>query len=603
MEKVYKNIEFYKKNLNPAYSINHKLSDRTFWDSCRGEFYDKLCKQYQEEYGEISALRISDYLLFFSEGSRIAYENPYFMRRSALMWYCYMEAIENEGRYFNKLIDVLWAILEETQWCIPAHSNYTQARDCIPHEGDSGLDLFAGKTAMEVSTVYAIFQEKIDAVSMEFRGRISRKLQKEVYHNMLNNDYSWMGYGRIPNNWNPWIVSNTVKSIINMGQYEELEYKVLSRCAQVFEMYYDNFPEDGGCDEGALYWNQAGGNVVEYLNDMYGLTNGKFDLILENKTKQIAEFLYHTYISAKHCLGFSDAVISTKGDYGFLYHVGKSTASDKLINLAKRYYDDEKTCGETEFEAISNRYLYRAEAIKALENQDTTLNLPLEHYYESIKLWTAREKSAEPFGLFLSVKANHNAESHNHLDTGNYIVYKNQVPFIVDAGSKVYTAKTFSSERYKIWNTKSEFHNLPIINGTGQQPGKKYEAVEVSVKDNIMHAKLDKAYGRDFIKSYIREVQIIREQGIVVVRDSLELNEEKEVVFVFMTPAEVEISDSVKLTYQNEVLVIVPNHSFDITVEKIEDDDARIVASWGTNLKRVLMKTVVKKGDFEFMMR
>lgn len=44
-----------------------------------------------------------------------------------------------------------------------------------------------------------------------------------------------------------------------------------------------------------------------------------------------------------------------------------------------------------------------------------------------------------------------NLERHNHNDIGQFIVYADGKPVIIDVGVETYTAKTFSERRYEIW--------------------------------------------------------------------------------------------------------------------------------------------------------
>ena len=75
----------------------------------------------------------------------------------------------------------------------------------------------------------------------------------------------------------------------------------------------------------------------------------------------------------------------------------------------------------------------------------------------------ARSKDGSAEGLYLAAQGGHNAESHNHNDVGNFIVYADGQPAIIDVGVETYTAKTFSSQRYEIWTMQSAYHNLPSI--------------------------------------------------------------------------------------------------------------------------------------------
>ena len=73
-------------------------------------------------------LPLSLYRRYYTDGDRTQYQNLYFPRRDALIYLSMAEMYERKGRFTNKLIDVIWAILEETTWLIPAH--FRSSIDC-----------------------------------------------------------------------------------------------------------------------------------------------------------------------------------------------------------------------------------------------------------------------------------------------------------------------------------------------------------------------------------------------------------------------------------------------------------------------------------------
>ena len=537
-EDDFKTPAFYALDLDRDYYITHHVTDRAYWDGLRGEYHEKL-KKLAEIYDKpLEILKLSDYLLFSTQGDRITYEMPFLERRDRLMWVAVMEAIENEGRYFDKLLDTLWATLEETTWSIPAHYNRTGVKSNIPMEGINCIELYSGMTGCYVSTVYAMFREKLDAISPEIGNRIRRRIRYDILEDFMKTNHGWSGYvkrDRPPNNWNPWCVSNVVRILINLGNYGDYEYKVLARGAEIIYNYYSNFPDDGGCDEGVGYWNVASGMMLEWLNDMYHLTKGRLDELKSEKAKRLAEFCMNTYVSGEHKLGFSDLTVKNSMNWGLLYYVGKVTGNERVLAFAKMCYEENRDEPVMKYRnAAQHRMLYMAEAMQELPKLNLKAELSFEHYYESIHMLIARQLAEAPFGLFLAAKANHNMESHNHLDTGNYIVYKNQVPFLVDVGSMVYTAQSFSSSRYKIWSNRSEYHNLPVIGDAVQQAGREFAAEGIEHIQGGLRSNLKKAYDCDFIDDFVREVYMNREKGEIVLKDSLMLAEEKEVSFVFM---------------------------------------------------------------------
>ena len=94
---------------------------------------------------EIPQLPISMYLLYSQIGNRTIFQKSYFRRRTMLLTLLSGELAEGKkGKYLKKIMDVLWAILEETTWVVPA-LNYSPNNINAPYEFDEvkRLDLFS----------------------------------------------------------------------------------------------------------------------------------------------------------------------------------------------------------------------------------------------------------------------------------------------------------------------------------------------------------------------------------------------------------------------------------------------------------------------------
>ena len=68
---------------------------------------------------------------------------------------------------------------------------------------------------------------------------------------------------------------------------------------------------------------------------------------------------------------------------------------------------------------------------------------------EDMQMMVARDRAGSTQGFFVAAWGGHNAQSHNHNDVGNCVVFVDGQPVFVDLGAPTYTAKTFSSRRYK----------------------------------------------------------------------------------------------------------------------------------------------------------
>jgi hypothetical protein len=163
---------------------------------------------------------------------------------------------------------------------------------------------------------------------------------------------------------------------------------------------------------------------------------------------------------------------------------------------------------------------------------------------------------------------------------------------LVDVGVGTYTAKTFSAERYSIWTCQSSYHNLPEINGIGQQAGRRYRASSVDVSLSAEHAQL----GLDLAAAYpagvlrwSRTARLDRGTASVTIVDEWELAEPATVVFNLMTPASVRISSAARLelTVGERMLAVQHDPAFAVTVDDLTLTDPKLTGVWGGVLRRI----------------
>ena len=224
-----------------------------------------------------------------------------------------------------------------------------------------------------------------------------------------------------------------------------------------------------------------------------------------------------------------------------LYRFGTAIADKQLESLGAWSFQQFPNTSVTGFQRM--RRVVNLLTISQIKS--TTEYHPVKDAWVSdIQVMTARTNK----GLYLATHGGHNAESHNHNDVGDFIVYANGQPIIVDAGRGNYTARTFSSKRYELWFTRSEFHNLPIINGFGQAAGREYEATQVvsNINDQQAQLKMDiaAAYPKEAgIKKWERTIQLDRIKDHIVLSDNY-LSEQKlaSLQQVFMTIADVDLA-------------------------------------------------------------
>ena len=212
----------------------------------------------------------------------------------------------------------------------------------------------------------------------------------------------------------------------------------------------------------------------------------------------------------------------------------------------------------------------------------------------------ARVKEGSAQGLYLAAQGGHNAESHNHNDVGNFLVFADGQPAIVDVGVETYSAKTFSSKRYEIWTMQSAYHNLPTIDGVMQSAGRQFaaSAVEYQADDRAAQFRLNlaKAYPAEAkLDSWVRSLRLDRATNAIELTDDYALKQPtKEITLTLMTPCRVDTGTAGELALampsgkpvriQYDGAVLKPS------VEEIRIEDGRLRSTWGDRLYRILLR-------------
>jgi hypothetical protein len=219
-----------------------------------------------------------------------------------------------------------------------------------------------------------------------------------------------------------------------------------------------------------------------------------------------------------------------------------------------------------------------------------------------LQLVAARSAAGTTDGLYLSAFGGHNAQSHNHNDVGNFVVYADGKPVLVDVGVETYTAKTFSPRRYEIWTMQSAYHNLPTINGAQQKDGAAFRARDVrrqaSAGGTSLSMDIAAAYPADAaVDRYERTVTLDRRARRVALDERYALREFKAPLRLsFMTPLRPDVSHAGEVRLaptggagSSSFVLRYDTARFDATTEEIPIADARLRPVWGDRLARVVL--------------
>ncbi|RJP33654.1 MAG: heparinase [Candidatus Omnitrophota bacterium] len=591
-----------------------KISDREAWEQIPASITVSLIKQAEAcANDEIPVLPASVYLQFKRNGNRSNYQDIWGERRNRLHTLVIAECIENQGRFLDPIADLIWAICEETAWTWPAHIGPQKAGVDLPDVDDQVVALFSAQTSNTLVLTEYLLDEKLDSVSPLIRQRIRKEVDRRILTPFLTREFGWMGYSArahqsYPNNWNPWICSNLLVSALLAETDEVRRVQLVHKTLDCLDNFLTYYPSDGSCDEGPSYWGRAGASLFDALEHVYDATNQQFDFYSHPLIQEIARFIYRVHIVDDYfvCLGDCDA--RSPISHELVYRFGKRIGDQRLQDLGAYGFDEKAWVESVKRNFDLNRYLHllfhgnepaRSNPASPPFVRDGWLGHP------DMQMMIARDEEGSANGLYVAAWGAHNGQSHNHNDVGNFVLFADGKPILIDIGRPTYTRQTFSSERYQIWAFQSGYHNLPTINGVDQENGTHYAANKVSYDANDSIAQIEMniaaAYPRQAgIKSWKRTIRLNRGKNVEII-DAYSLQEaSSNVIENLICAGKVEQTEpGMLLIHDREesvrIILAYDPQILAANVESIELDDSKLRSIWGEQLYRIRLQTINAK--------
>jgi len=593
------------------------VDDRAFWEKAKAgsvDFFEKIREIYGDNKDKY--LTATLYSQYHITGNRVDFEDIYFFRRAELLIKSYLECMYNDGRYFEDIIDLTWMILEESSWCVPAHERKTGINNYLPDFEEQTVDLFAAETAALMCFVYEALGDRLDSFSPVIKRRIKHRIDKFLFDDYLKkDDYFWQGFTGVKvNNWNPWINSNILICAINLiDDCEKLE-KILRKVMKSVQIFIDTYPEDGACDEGPDYWNVAGLSMLDCLYLIDIITNGQVEYKDKEKTKNALEYFSKIYTGKTGVVNFADGRVVIPIYYATVYKYAELTGNEKMMRFAKKLRKENRFMNAD----VMGKMRSKTIGIKPMRLMDMAtysgkldaVSYECEFFGDSYLKSTNVAVMREEKGFTVALKGGHNGESHNHNDIGNFIVYKNNQRFFVDTGPLIYTKASFNSDRYSLFTNRSFYHNVPLIGGYEQKPGRECCAKDVSFtsgEKSVFSLDIKEAYeNKDDISKWVRTVTLDKKSSTVTVTENFEFEKEMpyELHFVSTCVYE-EINDGISFTATNSERLEMnfDKSKFSVQYEKIPITDDYLRMDWGNFLYLIILKSKAKADKITYVLK
>ena len=418
------------------------------------------------------------------------------------------ELAEGKGRFVDQLVDGLWHLSNSPTWVLSAHLPRQKTKRSLPDPREQLIDLGSGALAAQVAVAWHFFHETFDKIDPVISYVIQDAVKKQILDPYLNTaEYRpnwWLGFelkeGQVVNNWNPWCNADVILCFLLMEKDPERLDHALRQSARSVDKFWEYVKSDGACEEGPAYWGHAAGKLYDYLKIMSEASDGRFSFFDVKQIKDMGEYISRSYVKNRWVVNFADASAQLSFSPSVVYNYGKAVGSSEMMDFAVyNLGNTSKKLFNTPRPLLSNDVFRSLESLTCINDLETRVNelnarieagesfdtlmeslrksVPYNVWYPETEFCYMRNDA----GWFVAMKGGHNNESHNHNDIGTFTLYADGVPMFVDAGVGTYTKQTFSKDRYTIWSMRSEWHNLPVINGVYQHDGAEFRSSDVSV--------------------------------------------------------------------------------------------------------------------------
>jgi len=537
------------------------------------------------------------YLEFSQTGNRTRYQRVWSQRHSRVPALVLAECIENRGRFLPAIEEAIRAVCEEKTWVYPAHD-----RSLRNFKGEAiEIDLGSAATSWNLATADYWLGDKLgqktrDLVHSELERRCFAPFESYV---QKGEPRLWWATGT--NNWNAVCLAGVTGAAVANIESPPRRAFFVAAAEKYVQYFLKGFTPDGYCSEGLGYWNYGFGHYVLLAETIHQATAGRVDLLEEPSVRRIARFGVRMEVLPGVYPAFADCHVSSRPDTrltAFLsrrFAWGLDAIEQRGLLLAGGPSSSLFTLG---LYGCENSASQVAAAASAPEQ-------PLRDWFPDAGILICRPRPGNERGLGVALKGGHNAEHHNHNDVGSFVVALAGKTPLVDPGSEVYTARTFSGERYQSGVLNSFGHPVPMVAGELQAKGRSAAAkvveAEFTDEQDTLVLDLSAAYKVEGLKKLQRSFVFSRKgAGRLVVIDEVELASPQSFATALVTFSDWKESGAGRLLVGSgsaavQVDVDAGGEQFSVEAERIEEDlpGGRVPVRLGINLREPVTAATV----------
>jgi hypothetical protein len=421
------------------------------------------------------------------------------------------------GRFLPAIHDLARSLCAERTWTMPAHDRRLDNF----HGRSVSVDLASSNLAWEFATALFLLSDKIDpAVEQTIRQRIEAWVFAPARAGITGEarEQFWM---RATHNWNAVCNAAVVGAALALIESREDRATFVAAAETSARHFLSGFTPDGYCSEGLGYWNYGFGRFLLLAETVGQATESEMCLLELPGAREAARFPHKIHIHNGVYPAFADCAVH-------------ATPHAPTMFYLNRYFD----FGWHEPEdfnasAVSGRHLPESlvfgfpNTVSDKPPRETIKgDAALRSWFQDAGILVARPARDSTSRFAVALKGGHNAEHHNHNDVGSFVAVVGKETLIVDPGAEVYTARTFSKDRYVSRVLNSFGHPVPLVGGQLQRKGRQAAAHVISsdFSDAADRLVLDitAAYDVPELERLTRTFEYSRSgSGFLIVRDDV----------------------------------------------------------------------------------
>lgn len=443
--------------------LGRPIGDRAAWEAVgRVEAYRQMIGRAEALLTEPLPDQPDDLYLDYSRtGNRTRWQNVAGARRGRLAPLVIAECLEDHGRFLPAIEELVAALCSERTWVMPAHDGSLANF----HGRAVDIDLASSALGWQLATTAYLLGDRLD---LQTRALIDDNLARRVtepFMGMISGRRGRNWWLTTTNNWNAVCLAGVAGTGLASVASREERAQLVAAAEAYSQFFLEGFTPDGYCSEGLGYWNYGFGHYVLLAETLHQATGGQVDLLARPQVRAPASFGARIEIVGGVSPAFADCSINARPDPVTMYFV------NRRLGLGLRAYDELPPGAGLGSLPLAVMLAFPTSASRTPPVTQSAAGPGLREFFDSAGVLICRPQPNSPCRMGVALKGGHNAEHHNHNDVGSYVVVVGTQPVLLDPGSEVYTARTFSDRRYESKLLNSWGHPVPVVAGRLQRTG------------------------------------------------------------------------------------------------------------------------------------